>query len=80
MLHLMEGFPKGSDEDHVDDSDAKEEIWSNFADFEMKFKTFQSEAKKLALTANGGNEAAIKAQFKVTAGTCSSCHKKYKEK
>jgi len=80
MLHLMEGFPKDSGEDHVDDSDAKEEIWSHSADFKAKFKTFQSEAKKLALTAKGGDEAAIKAQFKVTAGTCSSCHKKYKQK
>jgi cytochrome c556 len=80
MLHLMEGFPKESGEDYVDDSNAKEEIWSNLADFETKFKAFQNEAKKLAITANGGNEAAIKAQFKVTAGTCSSCHKKYKVK
>jgi cytochrome c556 len=76
----MEGFPKESGEDHVDDSNAKDKIWSNFEDFETKFKTFQSEAKKLAVTANGGNEAAIKAQFKVTAGTCFSCHKAYKEK
>ena len=79
-INLLEGFPKESGEDHVDDSNAKEAIWSNWQDFEKKSKTFQVEAKKLASIAKAGNEAAIKAQFKKTAGTCSSCHKKYKTK
>jgi cytochrome c556 len=79
-LSLMEGFPKESGEDHVDDSDAKEEIWKNMADFNKKFKAFQTEANKLATIAKAGNEAAIKAQFKKTAGTCGTCHKRYRAK
>ena len=79
-IDLLEGFPKESSEDHVDDSNAKEEIWSNWKDFEKKYKAFQLETKKLASTAKTGKEAAIKAQFKKTAGTCAACHKKYKTK
>ncbi|HIO93004.1 MAG TPA: cytochrome c [Leucothrix mucor] len=79
-IDLLEGFPKESSEDHVDDSNAKEEIWSNWKDFENKAKNFQLEAKKLSSIAKAGNEAAIKAQFKKTAGTCGACHKKYKTK
>ena len=79
-LNLLEGFPKKSSEDHVDDSNAKEEIWSNWEDFEHKAKNLQLEADKLVATAKGGNEAAIKTQFKKTAKTCASCHKKYKTK
>ena len=79
-LPLMEGFPKESGEDHVDDSDAKEAIWKNKADFNKQFKTFQNEANKLAIIAKAGNESAIKAQFKKTANTCMTCHKQYRAK
>jgi len=79
-IDLLEGFPKKSSEDHVDDSNAKEDIWSNWKDFEKESKAFQLEAKKLATIAKAGNEADIKAQFKKTASTCSACHKKYKTK
>jgi cytochrome c556 len=80
MLDLLEGFPAKSGEDHVDDSNAKEKVWNNIADFEKKFKIFQLEAKKLAATAKTTNEAATKAQFKKTAATCQACHKEYKNK
>ncbi len=79
-INLLEGFPKESSEDHVDDSNAKKAIWNNWKDFEQKVKNFQLEANQLAKIAQNGNEAAIKAQFKKTANTCSSCHKKYKTK
>lgn len=79
-INLLEGFPKGSGEDEVDDSNAKQAIWSDWEDFEKKAKIFQQESKKLAIIAKAGNEVAIKAQFKKTAGTCAACHKKYKTK
>ena len=79
-INLLEGFPKGSSEDGVDDSNAKVEIWSHWEDFEKKAKTFQLEAKKLAAIAKEGNEVAIKVQFKKTAKTCATCHKAYKSK
>jgi cytochrome c556 len=79
-IELLEGFPKESGEDHVDDSDAKEGIWANWNDFKHKYETLQTEAKNLVTAAKAGNEKAIKAQFKKTAATCGSCHKKYKTK
>ncbi|RTZ66376.1 MAG: hypothetical protein DSZ29_02945 [Aquificaceae bacterium] len=79
-INLLEGFPKESGEDHVDDSDAKEKIWSHWEDFETKYKNLQQEAKKLVATTKTGKEADIKAQFKKTAGACAACHKEYKTK
>jgi cytochrome c556 len=79
-LNLLEGFPKGSSEDEVDDSNAKEAIWNHWEDFEKKAKTFQLEAEKLAVIAKEGNEVAIKIQFKKIAKTCATCHKAYKSK
>lgn len=79
-IELLEGFPKESGEDHVDDSNAKKEIWANWGDFKHQYKTFQSEAKNLVTATKTGDENAIKAQFKKTAAVCGSCHKKYKTK
>lgn len=79
-LDLLQGFPQKSSEDEIDDSNAKPAIWKNSKDFEKKFEALQVEAKKLVSIANKGDEKAIKAQFKITAATCSSCHKKYKTK
>ena len=79
-LELLAGFPDKSSEDEVDESSAKPVIWGKPEAFEKKFKAFQVEAQKLASIAKKGDEKAIKAQFKSTAGTCSSCHKKFKTK
>ncbi len=79
-INLLEGFPKESGEDHVDDSNAKEKIWKNEEDFEKKYKTLQAAAEKLATLAKAGDEAAIKTQFKKTAKACAACHKQYKTK
>lgn len=77
-LDLLEGFPVDSGLLDVDDSSAKAEIWENTDDFTKKFKALQTEAAKLAEVAKSGDEAAMKAQFKKTGGTCGGCHKKYK--
>lgn len=79
-LDLLEGFPKGSSEEQVEDSSAKAAIWSNWKDFEEKYKHFQSEAGKLAVVVKSGDKNKIKEQFEATADTCTSCHKKYKAK
>lgn len=79
-MDLLQAFPKESSEDEIDDSSAKPEIWENTKDFEKKFESLQADAKKLASIAEKGEEKAIKAQFKITAGRCSACHKKYKTK
>ena len=79
-LGLLEGFPKDSNEEKVEDSSAKAIIWSNWKDFEKKYNAFQREAKSLAIVSKSGNEATMKAQFKITADTCVACHKTYKTK
>jgi len=74
-LNLLKGFP----EDSVgDESDAREDIWLNWADFEAKYKTFKEAAAKLAEVAASGDEGAMRVQFKETAGTCKACHHDFK--
>jgi cytochrome c556 len=75
-LMPLEGFPKGSEKGAR--TEAKPEIWTDWKDFEVKMKNFQAEAKSLAAIAKTGDEAAIKAQFGKTGGTCKACHDKYK--
>lgn len=76
QLDIMPGFPEGSDFD----TEAKPEIWENWAEFQEKFQALQREAKHLAETAATGDEAAVKAQFGKTGKTCGDCHKKFREK
>ncbi len=73
---LLEGFSEGSGAGAA--TDAKPEIWSNFADFSAKMKDLERETAALASVAKGGDEAAIKAQFALTGGTCKACHDQYK--
>ena len=74
-LNLLKGFP----EDSVgDESEAREDIWLNWADFEAKYKTFKEAAAKLAEVAASGDEGAMRAQFKEAAGTCKACHRDFK--
>lgn len=71
-----EGFPPGSDTGAT--TDAKAAIWANLADFNAKMDDFRREADALAAVAKGGDQAAIKAQFAKTGGTCKACHDEYK--
>ncbi|MDQ5908847.1 MAG: hypothetical protein QG599_940 [Pseudomonadota bacterium] len=75
----LEGFPKGSGPDAVEDTDAKADIWTNWGKFETAMKNFQQESAKLAEVAKGGDEAVIKAQFGKTAETCKACHKEFRK-
>jgi cytochrome c556 len=71
-----EGFPPGSDTGAT--TDAKAAIWENLADFNTKMEDFRREAAALATIAAGGDQAATKAQFAKTGGTCKACHDEYK--
>ena len=75
----LEGFPKGSGPEAVKETEAKAEIWTNWDKFETAMKNFQQEAAKLTEVAEGGDEAAIKAQFGKTAETCKACHKEFRK-
>ncbi len=72
---LLEGFPAGSG---VGKTEAKPEIWTNWADFQLKMKAFENESAALAVLAKGGDFEKIKLQFSKVGGTCKACHDKYK--
>ena len=73
---LLEGFPEGSNAGA--ETEAKAEIWTDFADFTAKMKDLERESAALASIAKAGDEAAIKDQFAKTGGACKACHDKYK--
>lgn len=73
---LIEGFPQGSHEGGM--TDAKAEIWENWADFEKRMKAMQTQTRTLYQVARGGDEAAIKAQFGKTSQSCKDCHDTYR--
>lgn len=75
-LNLLPGFPEDS---ATDDSDARDEIWLNWPDFESKLQQLRTESAKLAKVAEDGDEAAIKAQLDATRRACKSCHDDYKQ-
>jgi len=73
---LLEGFPKGS---AVGKSEAKPEIWSSWADFQIKMRDFETQTRLLADIAKLGDEAKMKEQFGKVGATCKACHDKYKK-
>jgi cytochrome c556 len=73
---LLEGFPKGSDRGAK--TEAKPNIWSDFADFSAKMKSFETESKTLATVSAAGDLEKIKTQFAKVSETCKSCHSKFK--
>ena len=72
---LLQGFTPGSITAH---SEAKPQIWRNWADFSARMKNFEHASARLAAVAKSGNEAAGKAAFKDTAATCQACHDHYR--
>lgn len=75
-LDLLPGFPEDS---VTEDSDAKDEIWLNWAGFESKLQDLRTESAKLKEVAVGSDESAIKAQLDATRRTCKACHDDYKQ-
>ena len=75
-LNILPGFPE---ESATDDSDARDEIWLNWSDFESKLQKLRTESAELAKVAKDGDEAAIKAQLDATRRACKSCHDDYKQ-
>jgi cytochrome c556 len=75
-LDLLGAFPEGS---ITEDSDAREEIWFDWEDFEQKFADFRTAAAGLGEAADAGDVEATKAAFGELGKTCKACHKAYKE-
>ena len=75
-LDALKGFPE---ESVTEDSDAKDEIWLNWADFQSKLNDLRTQSAKLVEVTAGGDQAAMLAQLDDTRGTCKACHKEYKQ-
>lgn len=73
---LLEGFPAGSDKGAA--TEALPAIWQNWADFQVKMKTFETESAALAKVSSSGDFERIKVQFAKVGEACKSCHQKYK--
>ena len=73
---LLEGFPEGSGTGAP--TEAKPEIWTDFADFTAKMKDLERESAALSTIAKSGDEAKMREQFAKTGGACKACHDKYK--
>ncbi|MDP6968773.1 MAG: cytochrome c [Gammaproteobacteria bacterium] len=77
MDGLLQLFPAGS---HGGDSAAKAKIWDNWEDFTAQASATADAIAVLAIAADKGNEQAIRQAFGKLAKSCSSCHRKYRNK
>ena len=59
-------------------SRAKDEIWSDWGDFEAKVKDFQMASAAVAEAANSGDASAVGGKLGALFDTCKGCHKKYR--
>ena len=70
-------FPKDSD---FGDTQAKDGVWSNRAEFEKRANTVKLRAEAFAKAVNGGNQQAIATDFKQLGEGCKSCHDDFRKK
>lgn len=75
---VKDNFPEDSD---FGDTDAKEAIWENKADFEQKSDTLVNAAGALYEALQKGAKAdEIGNKYAAVGKSCKGCHKKYREK
>jgi cytochrome c556 len=69
-------FPEGSD---FGETEAKEVIWEDWADFEKAASAMRSAADKFAESVDSADEAAIGERFEAVGKACKGCHKKFRQ-
>jgi len=74
---IDELFPAGSE---GSDSRARAEIWSQPAQFQTAQSEFKAKVSALHLAVTSGDQGAVAAAFKATAGTCKACHDDFRSK
>lgn len=75
---MVEWFPRGTGPEAGVKTKALPIIWKNKTDFNRKVAAMQNAAAQLDSVAQGGDVAAIAAQFRTTGGKCKDCHDKYR--
>lgn len=71
-------FPAGSGPGPGVKTDALPNIWTDRATFDAQMGKLVVESGKLVAVANGGDTAAIGAQFKATGAVCGACHRQFR--
>lgn len=71
-------FPAGSGPASGVKTDALPGIWTGRAAFDQQMTAMVTEANRLVAAANGGNAAAVDAQYRAVGRTCSNCHKQFR--
>jgi cytochrome c556 len=75
---LKEAFP--ADSNGVGHTHAKPEIWTDSVEFNKSLQTLIDRSAALAVAANSGDEAKIKAATQDTGKACKACHDKFRIK
>jgi cytochrome c556 len=63
----------------TDATDAKQEIWQDWANFESKIADFEKAARNLETAAKGGDPAAVGPAMKALGKSCGDCHKLFRK-
>ncbi|SFM15000.1 c-type cytochrome [Shimia aestuarii] len=71
-------WPGGSDSMSVDGTRAKPDMWDNFPDVMAKGKALGDAAMAMQAAAGGGLDS-LRGAMGALGGSCSSCHKPYRE-
>lgn len=74
---ISTGFPEDTD---FGETDAKESIWENKADFNEKADALVKLSKELVLLIEQNKNNEVAGLMKDVGQSCKSCHKKYREK
>jgi cytochrome c556 len=72
--HAAALFPKGSDKE----TDAREEIWKNWAEFEKHSKDARDKSAAFAKAVAGKDMQAAAARYRELGGTCKACHQDFR--
>ena len=62
-----------------DATDAKPEIWKDWADFESKIADYEKAARNLQAAASGKDPSAIGPAVKALGKSCGGCHKTFRK-
>ncbi len=60
-------------------TDAKPEIWQDWAEFENAISTFEKAARNLEVAASGSDRAAVGPAMKALGKSCGGCHKQFRK-
>lgn len=63
----------------TDQTDAKQEIWQDWAKFESKIADFEKAARNLETAAKGSDPAAVGSAMKALGKSCGGCHKLFRK-